>query len=152
MNSANNLILDVLYIFIIGFIPVLINIVKTIASYTTKYLAEKTKNEELKNVLESITKFAEEAVTCTMQTYVDTVKSKGAFTPEAQEEAFNLALEETKKFISLEYRDLFESAYGSLEDYLRVLIEAKVKELKLKEEKTAPKKTATKKAVAASSK
>ena len=130
-DTLNTVLLDLLYVFLIGVIPVLIQAVKVLAKHVTAYYNSKTKNEQLKSVLDTITKFTTEAVTYTMQTYVDSVKNDGKFNKESQAIAFDKAMSSAKEFISDEYKELFESVYGNLEDYLAILIEAKVKELKL---------------------
>lgn len=125
------LLMSVLYAGLIAIIPVVISAVKKGSDALIEYLGVKSDNEIVNQVFTEIITFTEEAVTCTMQTYVDALKKEGTFTEECQEIAFNKALESAKAFISEESKELFESVYGDLDEYLKLLIESKVKKLKI---------------------
>lgn len=132
MNEAiNSILLDLLYACLIALVPVAIAGVRAFAKYATEYFVSKTRSEQASSIIVDVTKFATDAVTYTMQTYVDTLKAQGKFDADAQEIAFQKSFSAAKSFISDEYRELFESVYGNLDDYLKIVIEAKVQELKL---------------------
>ena len=127
------LLLTLIYLGILTLVPILIFGIKKGTSALLEYIATKTDNEIIHEVLTEIANFVTDAVTFTMQTYVDSLKKSGEFTEEAQKEAFELAYDTALKFISQESKEMFESVYGDLDEYLKVLIESKVKELKMLE-------------------
>ena len=70
------------------------------------------------------------AVIAVKQTYVDALKGKNAFTAEAQQEAFTMAYTAVLNNLTDEAKVYLNEAYGDLESYIKVLIEAKVHENK----------------------
>ena len=70
------------------------------------------------------------AVIAVKQTYVDALKGKNAFTAEAQQEAFTMAYTAVLNNLTDEAKVYLNEAYGDLESYIKVLIEAKVRENK----------------------
>lgn len=70
------------------------------------------------------------AVIAVKQTYVDALKGKNAFTAEAQKEAFTMAYTAVLNNLTDEAKVYLNEAYGDLESYIKVLIEAKVHENK----------------------
>jgi hypothetical protein len=132
-ETLNGILLNLLYAFLIAAIPICGAGIKAVSAKVVEYYTTKSKSEQLNNILVDITNFGADAVTYVMQTYVDSLKKQGKFDEEAQKEAFNMAMESAKQFISDESQELFESVYGNLEDYLEMVIEAKVKELKMKQ-------------------
>lgn len=65
-------------------------------------------------------------VIATNQTYVDSLKKTGAFTKEAQEEAFKKTLNAVMAILTDDAKDYIQSATGDLNTYLTQLIEAEV--------------------------
>ena len=70
------------------------------------------------------------AVIAVKQTYVDALKGKNAFTAEAQQEAFTMAYTAVLNNLTDEAKVYLNEAYGDLESYIKVLIEAKAHENK----------------------
>ena len=70
------------------------------------------------------------AVIAVNQTYVDALKGKNAFTAEAQQEAFTMAYTAVLNNLTDEAQTYLNEIYGDLESYIKVLIEAKVRENK----------------------
>lgn len=122
-----------IYLGIVTLIPIVILGIRKGINALVQYLSTKTDNAIIHEVLTEIGEFVADAVSYTMQTYVDSLKKEGKFNKEAQNTAFNLAYETALQFISEESKDLFESVYGDLDEYLRILIESKVNELKVVE-------------------
>lgn len=120
-----------IYMLIVGLIPVLIYGIKRITDALIEYLGTKTDNEILQEVMKEILGFVSDAVTYVAQTYVDSLKKKGEFTKEAQQEAFNKAKEAAMSYITEDSRELFESVYGDLDEYVKMLIETEVRNLKM---------------------
>ena len=69
-------------------------------------------------------------VIATNQTYVEALKKNGAFTKEAQEEAFNRTMDAVLAVLSDEAKDYIIAATGDLNTYLTQLIEAEVNDNK----------------------
>lgn len=69
-------------------------------------------------------------VIATNQTYVEALKKNGAFTKEAQEEAFNRTMDAVLAVLSDEAKDYIITATGDLNTYLTQLIEAEVNDNK----------------------
>ena len=74
-------------------------------------------------------------VQATNQTYVDALKEKNAFTPEAQKEAFNKTLNAVLLILNDEAKTYLNKALGDLNTYITNQIEAQVKAAKQAEEK-----------------
>ncbi len=88
-------------------------------------------NEILRQALSEATDAVYAAVTYTSQTYVDTLKKEGTFDKEAQMVALNTALTKAQSLLAFETKELLESLYGDLQDWLVTKIEKTVKETKL---------------------
>ena len=67
-----------------------------------------------------------DCVTATNQTYVEALKKEGAFTPEAQKEAFTRTLNAVLAILSEDAKTYIREATGDLTTYLTNLIEAQV--------------------------
>lgn len=65
-------------------------------------------------------------VIATNQTYVDSLKAQGKFTPDAQKEAFNRTLNSVLSILSNDAKAYLTEAFGDLNVYLTALIEAQV--------------------------
>lgn len=74
-------------------------------------------------ITETITK----CVLAVSQTYVDDLKKKGAFTKEAQQEAFKRCYDAVVDMLSEEAKKYITATYGDLNTYLTSAIEASVK-------------------------
>lgn len=128
-DVLKEILMSGLYLGLIALVPVAIQVLKKCSEALINYLDVKVDNEVVNEVLSEIVLFVSDAVSYTMQTYVDSMKSSGEWNEEAKKTAFNKAMETAKEFISEESREMFESVYGDLDKYIGVLIEAKVKEL-----------------------
>jgi hypothetical protein len=122
-----DLLFDLLQAVIIAAVPII-----------TKYLCDllKAKKEEAtakvtdgtaKRLLNEAGDAVITAVTVTNQTYVDTLKKSGTFTPENQREAFQKSYDTAMKIMTQEAKDFISSAYGSLTEWLTLKIEEQVK-------------------------
>lgn len=65
-------------------------------------------------------------VMATNQTYVEALKKQGAFTIEAQKEAFNLTFNAVMLVLTDEAKDYLTEMYGDLTTYITSKIEAEV--------------------------
>lgn len=87
-------------------------------------------NDLSKKYIAMLTDTVTNAVIAVKQTYVDALKGKNAFTAEAQKEAFTMAYTAVLNNLTDEAKVYLNEAYGDLESYIKVLIEAKVHENK----------------------
>ena len=87
-------------------------------------------NDLSKKYIAMLTDTVTNAVIAVKQTYVDALKGKNAFTAEAQKEAFTMAYTAVLNNLTDEPKVYLNEAYGDLESYIKVLIEAKVHENK----------------------
>lgn len=127
-------LMNLIYLGIVILVPTLIYGVKKGAVALVEYLSTKTNKSILDTIMAEITTFVSESVTYVMQTYVDSMKKSGKFDKESQKTAYNMAYDAAVKLIPAESKEMFESVYGSLDEYLKILIEAEVKKLKQQEE------------------
>ena len=65
-----------------------------------------------------------------MQTYVDTLKSKGEFDALSQKEAFDMAKKRATELINDEAKEIIVDQYGSFEKWLETQIEQNVRSFK----------------------
>ena len=121
-------------IFIVCIIPLLGILTKYFISFieTQRDAIIKESHSEIQN--KYITLLAETIKTCviaTNQTYVDALKNKDAFTPEAQKEAFNKTLNAVLLILGEEGQKYLSEVYGDLNTYIINQIQAEVKANKL---------------------
>ena len=127
------IVITLFYAGTLGFVVILGKSINKVLDKIIDYVNIKCNDEELNYVLSDISKFTEESVSYVMQTYVDDLKKKGEFNKEQQENAFATVFSVVYNLISSEYKRVFEKTYcTSLEEYLKILIESKVKEYKNK--------------------
>lgn len=90
-------------------------------------IATKVEDEKHKKYITMVTDTITSCVIATNQTYVETLKKEGAFTVEAQKEAFNKTYEAVIALLSEEAKNYLTSIYGDLTNFLTQKIEAEVK-------------------------
>lgn len=126
-------------IFTVCIIPLLGILTKYLITYidTKKNIAINQNINEIQK--KYITLLAETIKTCviaTNQTYVDALKEKDAFTPEAQKEAFNKTLNAVLAILGEEGQKYLTEVYGDLNEYIINQIQAEVKANKLVKDET----------------
>jgi hypothetical protein len=94
-------------------------------------LKEKSENELLDKYIGMLGDTVVNCVLAVNQTYVDTLKKKGEFTVEAQKEAFNMVYQQVMHTLSDEAKVYLEEVYSDLDEFIRILIEATVRENKI---------------------
>lgn len=104
-----------------------------LAIYLVKYI--NTKSKDLQNSIENdkvdkyIQMIEDTITTCvlaTNQTYVESLKNKNLFDPEAQKEAFKMTYDNIVKILSADAVKYIEEVHGDLGAYLTERIEATV--------------------------
>lgn len=94
------------------------------------WLNTKIKDKKAADLMQAITTAVNNAVKAVCQTYVDNVKGTDGWTKETQIEALNKALEMAKATLTAEALKYIENNYGSVDNYLKTLIEAILYNLK----------------------
>lgn len=89
-------------------------------------LEEATKNENISNLVKDALSDVMDAVLYVNQTFVDTLKAKNEFTPEAWEEAKKKAYSAALLTISEESKKVINEIYGSFDQWLQLKIESSV--------------------------
>lgn len=121
-------------IFTVCIIPLLGILTKYLINYIEvkkNNIIETNKNELQNKYISLLTETIKTCVIATNQTYVDSLKEKNAFTPEAQKEAFNRTLNAVLAILGEEGQKYLTEVYGDLNKYIINQIQAEVKTNKL---------------------
>jgi hypothetical protein len=89
------------------------------------------KNDELKQIMNSLNEIIINSVLDIQQTYVDELKKNNIFDYEAQKIAIEKCLSKIKANMPLKVEEWLKSNFKDVEGYLKSQIEAQVKKLKL---------------------
>lgn len=121
-------------IFTVCIIPLLGILTKYIVSYleTQKQSIKDSDNNELTNkYIELLINTIETCVIATNQTYVESLKKKNAFTPEAQREAFKMTKDAVLAILNDEAKKYLAEVYGDLDKLIETQIQACVNNNKM---------------------
>lgn len=116
-------------IFEICILPLLGILTKMLIDYLKakrKEITDKTDNELADKYINMLTNTISDCVLATTQTYVESLKARGEFTKEAQQEAFKKTYENVMKILTDDCKDYLTEAFGDLETYITNKIEAEV--------------------------
>ena len=115
------------------FTVVLIPLLGLITKYVIEFLhakreeaKSKTDNDTLKKYIDMLDATIERAVIATNQTYVNALKEKGEFGPEAQKEALTKTYQAIMSVLNLEAVNYLDEAVGDLKSYIMTGIESQV--------------------------
>ena len=115
------------------FTVVLIPLLGLITKYVIEFLhakreeaKSKTDNDTLKKYIDMLDATIERAVIATNQTYVNALKEKGEFGPEAQKEALTKTYQAVMAVLNLEAVNYLSEAVGDLQSYIMTGIESQV--------------------------
>ena len=89
-------------------------------------------NDLVKKYLTMLTDTISNCVIAVNQTYVDALKQKGEFTPEAQKTAFELVYKQVLANLTEEAKMYLGEIYVDLDEYIKTMIEAQVRINKIK--------------------
>ena len=120
------LLVQIVQICILPLLGILTKFLVDFLSAKRDELNTKTDSEIAKKYTDMIFQTVVDCVTATNQTYVEALKKEGAFTPEAQKEAFTKTLDAVLAILSDDAKDYIREATGDLNTYLTNLIEAQV--------------------------
>lgn len=105
-----------------------------LTAYVVKWLKAKeeevlvkVENETADKYLTMVFETVRDCVSATTQTYVDALKKDGAFTAEAQKEAFQKTYDAVLAVLTDDAKEYLVAVYGDLNAYLITKIEAEVK-------------------------
>lgn len=115
------------------FTVILIPLLGLITKYVIEFLhakreeaKSKTDNDTLKKYIDMLDATIERAVIATNQTYVNALKEKGEFGPEAQKEALTKTYQAIMSVLNLEAVNYLDEAVGDLKSYIMTGIESQV--------------------------
>lgn len=89
-------------------------------------LQEQTDNELYKKYIALLDETITKCVIATNQTYVEALKNKNAFDPEAQKKAFEMTYQSVLAILSKDAQEYLTEAVGDLNTYIVKSIEAQV--------------------------
>lgn len=113
---------------IIGIVGVIVSGLGIVFTYLINRFI---KNDELKQIMNSLNELVKSAVLDIQQTYVDELKKINAFDCEAQKRAIEKCLDKVKANMPIKVEEWLKSNFKDIEGYLRTLIEAQVKLIKI---------------------
>jgi len=91
-----------------------------------KEITDKTDNDLADKYINRLTETISDCVLATSQTYVETLKARGEFTKEAQQEAFKRTYENVMRILTDDCKEYLIEAFGDLETYITNRIEAEI--------------------------
>ena len=94
-------------------------------------LIEKSESDLLDKYLGMLSDTIVNCVLAVNQTYVDALKKKGEFTVEAQKEAFEMVYNRVLSILTDEAREYLSEIYSDLDEIIKIMIEATVRENKI---------------------
>lgn len=122
---------DLLYAVITAVVPIITYYLVKFLKASFHDISTSTEQLVIHDTIDQALEVVVRVVSSVSQTYVDTLKSKGEFTKEAQAEAFLKAKETITEMLSIESQALLTTIYGDLDKWLEVQIEAAVKDQKI---------------------
>lgn len=117
-------------VFELVIIPLLGIVTAYIVKLVNKKMAEidvSVDNELVSKYINMLDKTISECVIATNQTYVESLKSKGEFTAEAQHEAFAKTVNAVMSILGQDAIEYLNEAVGDLSIYIETKIESEVK-------------------------
>lgn len=115
---------------LIAVITAAVPVLTTYGVKLIRKMAENIEDTRVQGYAVEISSAVCDAVSATSQTYVDSLKSKGEFTREAQKQAAQKALAVCVASLTPATKKFIEQAYGDLNSYLANKIEAEVRSQK----------------------
>lgn len=119
-------------------VPILCMVITATGLYIVALLRKKTAqlqqgldNDTASKYIDMACEAVAQAVTYTAQTFVDALKSEGAFTKDKQLEAFNKAKDKTLKILGDTAVEALNEIYGDFDAWLNTRIEQVCREIKV---------------------
>lgn len=124
---------EVLVQLLIAILPILSAFIIRLLNLKSNEIKQLTKNSKLDKYIDYAADIIKKSVIAVNQTFVEKLKEQGAFTPEKQKEAFELAKKKILSMLNEDSKKVLKSIYGDLNTFLDSQIEATVNNLKIKE-------------------
>lgn len=128
--NLQQLLNELLYAVLIAAIPVLAKYIIAYLQTKQSQIEDNKKNYDFASTLEKALEIVTSVVKYVSQTYVDDLKAQGKFDASAQEEALKKAIETIQSQLDEQTKELLITAYGDLQTWIRVQIEATIKDSK----------------------
>ena len=96
----------------------------------TTWMNEKLKDKKSQKYANDALEIVTKCVKATYQTYVESIKGTDLWTKEAQEQAFQMALNAAKSQLNNDVKEYITSNYTSIDEFLTSLIESVLYDLK----------------------
>lgn len=116
-----------------GVVDMFILVLTALCGYFLTYINKKKQalqqeidNELVTKYMDMLEKTISDCVTATNQTFVETLKKKGAFTKEAQAEAFSLTFNNVMTILNKDCYEYLQNITSDVEKYITNKIEAEV--------------------------
>lgn len=95
------------------------------------WLKSKTKNETLRKLIDQAGATVTDCVKLVNQTYVDVLKREGKFDEAAAKEAYEICKNDVLLLLSKNAKEAITGSFGDIEAWLKVKIEATVRDWKI---------------------
>ena len=128
--NIETFLMDMLYVVLVAAIPILTNYLVAFLESKKSQIDDNKKNLDFANTLSKALDIVTTTVKYVSQTYVDDLKKQGKFDTSAQEEALKKAIETIQSQLDEDTKELLITAYGDLQTWIRVQIEAAIKDSK----------------------
>lgn len=128
--NIETFLMDMLYVVLVAAIPILTNYLVAFLESKKSQIDDNKKNLDFANTLSKALDIVTTTVKYVSQTYVDDLKKQGKFDTVAQEEALKKAIETIQSQLDEDTKELLITAYGDLQTWIRVQIEAAIKDSK----------------------
>ena len=129
MNTLENIV-NVILIPILPSLAVLLGLYIQKLIQKAKAEMEITQGSQVALRIDEATRAVMDAIQYTAQTYTEYMKDHGAFDHDAQKEALLMSINKAKFLMSEAAQKTVKEVSGNLNDWIRTMIEAKIKELK----------------------
>lgn len=133
-DTIMNMLTELMLAIVVVCVPILSKYLAALIKQLGDNAAADTDDIKVKRYIQQIADAVAAAVISTNQTYADTLKAQGDFTPEAQEIAFKKSLHTAQGILAPEALEFIKTVYGDVEGYLTPLIETQVNKEKKKNE------------------
>ena len=130
METFKEILEILIKVVLIPAIPVLAKYAADALKEWADYKALEAENDVVAEYLTDITDIIYQAVICTSQTYVDSLKAQGKFDAEAQKIAFEKTKDTVMKLLAEDAIDFIADMYGDVDLWLNTKIEQMVNETK----------------------
>lgn len=131
MNEVLTQVLNIITPTLGVVLTALVGYLLTYISVKKNQLKNQTDSEMAKKYIDMVSDTVTKCVEAVNQVYVDSLKDAGAFTREAQKEAFENCYKQVVELLSDDCKTYIQETFHDLETYLVMMIESTVKKSKI---------------------